>query len=50
MRVDFPAPFSPTTACTSPGRDVEVDTVEDAYPEEGLADAAQIEQRCQRGF
>ena len=48
ISVDLPAPFSPSTACTSPRRDVEVDVGQRRDGAEALADAAQRERGVMR--
>ncbi len=39
MKVDLPAPFSPTRPCTSPGRRVRPTSLQHGHPEEGLLEA-----------
>ena len=43
IRVDLPAPLSPTSAMTSPCEHVEVDSCQRLHRAEALADAAQLE-------
>ena len=43
ISVDLPAPFSPSSACTSPLAQVEVDVVVREDAREALRDAAQLE-------
>ena len=43
ISVDLPAPFSPSSACTSPRADVEVDVVVGDDARELLADPAHLE-------
>ena len=44
ISVDLPAPFSPSSACTSPLREVEVDVVVGEHAREPLGDPAELEQ------
>ena len=43
ISVDLPAPFSPSSACTSPAPQIEVDAVVRDDPGEALRDPAQLE-------
>ena len=46
MSVDLPAPFSPTSAWTSPRAQVERHAVERAQAGEGLADVSSVEKKA----
>ena len=49
IRVDLPAPFSPTRACTWPARRSRSTSVEDGVPGEGLGQAAGSQHHVGRG-
>ena len=46
MSVDLPAPLSPTSAMTSPGRDLEVDIGQRLHRAERLREVADLEEWC----
>ena len=48
ISVDLPAPFSPSSACTSPAAEVEIDAVERERAGEALGEAADGEQAALR--
>ena len=45
MKVDFPEPFSPSSAWTSPCWDGQIDAFEGAHPAEGLGETFSVECR-----
>ena len=46
ISVDLPAPFSPSSACTSPALEIEVDRVVREHPGKPLRDSAQLQDRA----